>query len=79
MAGSGESKPGDTSFLHRANGVVSGVGVGAVLGALAVGPLGDGMGGDGLIYPLIGMAAGAVGGSVGGGILAGKFPDKERN
>ncbi len=41
---------------------------GAVTGAFIIGRLGDGKGGDGLIYPIAGAAIGGIGGAVLGAI-----------
>src|SRR5688572_30824924 len=62
-----------TSLFHRTTGAVAGAGVGATVGTMLIGPMGNGMGGDGLIYPAIGFLAGTAAGLVGGAVLAGKF------
>lgn len=47
-------------------GLISGLVGGGLLGATAIGPMGNGKGAEGLIYPVAGLAAGATAGAVAG-------------
>ena len=76
LAGTVESTDEKTSLLHRATGTVAGAAAGAVLGTMLLGPAGNGMGADGLIYPLMGLAGGTLAGGAGGLWASGNFPDK---
>jgi hypothetical protein len=68
-----------TSWFHRATGAVSGAAALATAGVLLIGPMGNGMGGGGLIYPAIGLLAGAGGGLIAGGLAAGSFHSDEQH
>ena len=70
------SGKGRTSFFHRVSGSISGGMVTSVAGALLLAPAGNGMGGEGLIYPLMGFAGGGLLGLAGGAILAGSVESK---
>ena len=66
-----------TSWFHRATGAISGAATLATVGVMLIGPMGNGMGGNGLIYPAMGLLAGAGGGLIGGAIAAGQFSSSE--
>ncbi|MBT9585168.1 hypothetical protein IV102_17625 [bacterium] len=67
-----------TSWFHRGTGAVTGAVALAAVGVMLIGPLGNGMGGDGLIYPALGLLAGAGGGLIAGGLAAGSFHSNEQ-
>jgi hypothetical protein len=75
-AGHAHSDTQHTSFYHRATAVASGALVGGLAGMVLLAPAGNGMGGDGLIYPLLGLAGGSAAGAIGLGLAAGHFPDR---
>lgn len=75
-AGAAHSTEEKTSFYHRATGALSGALVGGIAGLALIAPMGNGMGGDGLIYAALGLAGGGAVGAVSGTVLAGHFPDK---
>jgi hypothetical protein len=76
LAGTVTSTEERTSPLHRATGLVAGAAAGAVVGTLLLTPMGNGMGGEGLIYPLMGFAGGTLVGGGAGVWAAGGHPDK---
>ncbi|MCW5868403.1 MAG: hypothetical protein KIS61_14175 [Candidatus Eremiobacteraeota bacterium] len=60
-----------TSWFHRSTGAIAGAAVLATAGTVLLTPLGNGMGGDGLIYPIAGMLIGGTVGLVTGALGAG--------
>ncbi len=66
----GESK---TSWFHHTTAAISGTAVGATAGAALIGAIGNGMGGDGLIFPVAGLLVGGAAGMAGGYFSAGAF------
>ena len=75
-AGAAHSTEQKTSLYHRATGALSGALLGGIAGVTLIGPMGNGMGGDGLIYAAAGLAGGSLAGTALGAFLAGRFPDK---
>jgi len=66
-----------TSWFHRTTGAVSGAVALASAGAFLLTPLGHGIGAEGLIYPAVGLLAGAGGGLIAGALAAGHFHSDE--
>ena len=69
---------GRTSWFHRTTGAIAGTAILATAGVALLGPLGNGMGGEGLIYPLAGMLVGGAVGLVSGIAAAGAAHSSEQ-
>lgn len=73
------AEPTHTSWFHRATGAVAGGTALATLGTVMIGSLGNGRGGDGLIFPIVGFLGGAGLGLVAGALAAGSAHSNEEH